>query len=181
MHRQVIIQHDGASSHIERNDPEVLIHARQGVWNISLETQPAKSPDTNVLDLTFFRALQSKQWSLGSETTIDRLINQVLHAFRDFEPQKINFGFLTLQCCLDDMMAANGGNDYRIRHMGKEVMLRNGTLPRTIGASESALNVFILFSGDAAGDMIDIGDDDEDDDDAVHQMIQAEQEVEAAV
>jgi hypothetical protein len=30
-----------------------MIHANQGVWDISLETQPAKSPDTNVLDLSF--------------------------------------------------------------------------------------------------------------------------------
>ncbi len=53
MNRRVIIQHDGASAHVEHNDPEFMIHANQGVWDISLETQPAKCPDTNVLDLSF--------------------------------------------------------------------------------------------------------------------------------
>jgi hypothetical protein len=44
-----------------------------------------------------FRALQAKQWSLGSETTIDGLIAQVLQAFAEFKPRKIDCGFLTLQ------------------------------------------------------------------------------------
>ncbi len=55
---QIIIQQDGASSHIEDNDAAFDAVARTGLWNISLETQPAKSPDLNVLDLSFFRALQ---------------------------------------------------------------------------------------------------------------------------
>jgi hypothetical protein len=172
MNRRVIIQHDGALAHIEHNDPVFMIHANQGVWDISLETQPAKSPDTNVLDLSFSRALQSKQWSLGSETTIDGLIRQVLHAFTEFEAQKIKFGFLTLQCCLDDLLASHGGNDYSICHIGKSAMLRNGTLPQTIGASENALHVYNLFSGHA-GDVDAPGDKDPGDNnaDAVQHMV----------
>jgi hypothetical protein len=75
------------------------LHAKQGVWNICLETEHAKSPDTNVLDLSLFRAraLQARQWSLGSETTIDGLVAQVLQAFQDFKPSKIDCGLLTLQ------------------------------------------------------------------------------------
>ena len=76
MNRTVVIQHDGASAHIGENDQEFNLHAKHGVWNLCLETQPAKSPDTNVLDLSFFRALQAKQWSLGPETTIEGLIIQ---------------------------------------------------------------------------------------------------------
>jgi hypothetical protein len=86
LNRTVVIQHDGASCHIEDNDVQFNQAAKQGVWNICLEKQPAKSPDTNVLDLSFYRALQVKQWSLGSETTIDGLIAQVLQAFAEFEP-----------------------------------------------------------------------------------------------
>jgi hypothetical protein len=103
-----------ASCHIESNDVQFNQAAKQGVWNICLEKQPAKSPDTNVLDLSFYRALQVKQWSLGSETTIDGLIAQVLQAFAEFEPRKIDCGFLTLQTCLNDIMEVNGGNHYKI-------------------------------------------------------------------
>ena len=96
MNRTVVIQQDGASAHIAENDQEFNLHAKQGVWNICLEPQPAKSPDTNVLDLSFFRALQAKQWSLGPESTIEGLIaTKVLWAFDEFDPRKIDCGFLT--------------------------------------------------------------------------------------
>ena len=42
--RDITIQHDGASSHIEDDDPEFAEVASAGNWNIKLETQPAKSP-----------------------------------------------------------------------------------------------------------------------------------------
>ena len=86
-------------------------------------TQAPKSPDTNVCDLSFFRALQSEQWRNGVEDSIDGLIAQVLTTFERFNERKNDFGFLTLQCCLDDILIRNGGNDYSIRHMGKERML----------------------------------------------------------
>jgi hypothetical protein len=114
LNRTLVIQHDGASCHIKGNDVQFDQAAKQGVGNICLEKQPAKSPDTNVLDLSFFRALQAKQWSLGFEATIYGLIAQVLHAFEEFEPRKIDCGCLTLQTCLNDMMEVNGGNDYKI-------------------------------------------------------------------
>ena len=135
--RRVIIQQDGASSHIPSWDPEFRYHATQGQWNISLETQPAKSPDTNVLDLSFFRALQSAQWGLGCVgNNIDALIAQVRRAFALFEPRKIDFGFLTLQTCLDEILGVHGDNDYTLPHIGKEQMLNAGILPERIAASE---------------------------------------------
>ena len=92
----------------------------------------------------FFRALQAKQWSLGSETTIDGLlITQVLRAFGEFEPRRIDCGFLTLQTCLNDMMDVNGGNDYKVRHFGKQAILRAlGYVPRSFRATDKALQVY---------------------------------------
>jgi hypothetical protein len=174
LNRTVVIQHDGASCHIEDNDVQFNQAAKQGVWNICLEKQPAKSPDTNVLDLSFFRALQAKQWSLGSETTIDGLIAQVLQAFAEFEPRKIDCGFLTLQTCLNDMMEVNGGNDYKIRHLGKQALLRQfGYIPRSFQATAQALEVYQMFTGDGR-EIHDSGDDNSDagaGDGAVEQMI----------
>ena len=115
---------------------------RTGTWDISILTQAPKSPDTNVCDLSFFRALKSKQWRSGVEDTIKGLISEVLRAFESFDERKNDFGFLTLQCCLDDILICNGGNDYSIRHMGKERMLREGILPERIEASEAAVRTF---------------------------------------
>ena len=89
-------------------------------WEIRLETQPPKSPDTNVLDLSFFRALQSAQWALDSETTIDGLIRQTMQVFREFEPRKIDYVFLTLQCCLDDILVRLGGKQLQDQAHGKK-------------------------------------------------------------
>ena len=64
--QNILIQQDGASSHIDEDDPEFVAVRVTGVWNIRLMTQSPKLPDLNVLlDLSFFRALQSKQWSNG--------------------------------------------------------------------------------------------------------------------
>jgi hypothetical protein len=104
-------------------------------------TQPAQSPDTNLLDLSFFRALQSAQWDHGFATEIDGLIAQVVRAYDEFPTRKINFGFLTLQSCLDEILCSNGGNTYSIPHMGKEKLLRAGTLPLRVRASPQAMSV----------------------------------------
>ena len=139
--RKILIQQDGAPAHIFANDVEFGRHARAGNWNIRIETQPAKSPDTNVLDLSFFCALQSHQWKSPRQNSIDGLIQQVLQSFRNFEPRKIDFGFLTLQPVLDDILCCHGDNDFKIAHIGKERLLQNGELPTRIEASEEAAAV----------------------------------------
>jgi hypothetical protein len=151
---------DGASSHIKQNDPAFVDAATQGNWNITLLTQPAQSPDTNLLDLTFFRALQSKQWDNGFENEINGLIAQVLRANNEFLPRKIDFGFLTLASCMDEILCSNGDNIYSIPHMGKERLLQAGTLPVRVTASPNAIAVARLVMGvDAHSDVDDDSDD----------------------
>jgi hypothetical protein len=142
---RITIQHDGASAHIEDNDVEFREHARNPLWEISILTQPAKSPDLNVLDLSFFRALQSEQWRSAREFTIGGLVNQVLAAFERFEVRKIDFGFLTLQSCMDDILKVDGGNAYSIRHMGKEALLRAGELPVALTVTDEAMEIYELM------------------------------------
>ena len=71
-----MLQQDGASAHIDENDPQFVAAAMSGNWNISLMTQSPKLLDLNVLDLSFFRALQSKLWSNGHTETVDQLIEK---------------------------------------------------------------------------------------------------------
>jgi hypothetical protein len=52
-----VIQQDGESSHIDEGNAAFVEVAQTGIWNITLETQPPKLLDLNVLDLSFFRAL----------------------------------------------------------------------------------------------------------------------------
>jgi hypothetical protein len=119
--RDVTIQQDGASLHIRQNDPAFLEATTARNWSIKLLTQPAQSPDTTLLDLTFFRALQSSQWDHGFAYEINGLVQQVTRAYRDFPTRRIDFGFLTLQSCLEQILLSNGGSTYDIPHMGKRV------------------------------------------------------------
>jgi hypothetical protein len=168
LNRDIVLQQDGASAHIKADDLEFGITARQGLWNINILTQAPKSPDTNICDLSFFRALQSEQWRSGEENTIDGLIAQVLAAFVRFDARKNDFGFITLQCCLDDILIRNGGNDYSIRHMGKERMLREGILPVRVQASDAAIASYNFFMEPPAHlhDSESSSDEDAGDDDA---------------
>ena len=44
---------------------KILAAGATGTWNITIWTQPARSPDLNINDLAFFHALQSDYWELG--------------------------------------------------------------------------------------------------------------------
>jgi hypothetical protein len=152
----ITVQQDGASAHLLPNDFVFAAAAQDENWNIVLLTQPAQSPDLNVCDLSFFRALQSDQWRLRAANDIDGLIAQVLEALRLFDDRKLDFGFLTLQCCLDDVLLCVGGNNYQIRHMGKTALLAAGNLPLRIEATPNAVALArqVLFPGvfEVAGD-----------------------------
>jgi len=164
----VTIQQDGASSHIDDNDEEFTVHARNQLWKIHLLIQPAKSPDLNVLDLSFFRSLQSEQWRSGVENTVDGLIRQVLAAFQRFEPRKIDFGFLSLMQCMDNILKIHGGNHYRMSHMGKEVLLRAGELPLRLSVSDESIEAYNVMMAAPPED----SDSDDSDDDEERRMIQ---------
>ncbi len=83
--RNITIQQDGAPAHIDEDDAVFVAAATDGLWNIKLQTQPPKSPDLNLLDLSFFCALQSHQWRSGFENNINELVAQVQLAFATFE------------------------------------------------------------------------------------------------
>jgi hypothetical protein len=62
INQSIFIQQDNAPSHLEVNDPVFCEAAKQGGFDIRLIGQPPKSPDMNILDLGFFRAIQSIQY-----------------------------------------------------------------------------------------------------------------------
>jgi hypothetical protein len=58
----IFIQQYNAPSHLEVNDPVFCEAAKQGGFDIRLIGQPLNSLDMNILDLGFFRAIQSIQY-----------------------------------------------------------------------------------------------------------------------
>ena len=56
---RIQLQQDGAKSHILEDDVEFKEAVQQIGLNLTVFTQAPNSPDTNILDLSFFRAIQS--------------------------------------------------------------------------------------------------------------------------
>ena len=139
--RNVWLQHDNATSHFKADHEPFLVAGSALGWNIRLTPQPPNSPDLNINDLAFFRALQSNQWDSVEDAREDKdsLIEAVLAAYEDFPPKLLNFSFLTLAGCMEEILQSHGDNIYKIPHMRKEVLHRMGLLPKQVHATEASI------------------------------------------
>ena len=104
--------------------------------NLTLLTQSPNSPDTNILDLGFFRVIQS--FNNDCPANEEEVIKSVEKAYGENPYHKLNRVWLTLQRCLNMIIENDGGNDYKIPHMGKESMERRGLLPGVLDVTPAA-------------------------------------------
>jgi hypothetical protein len=81
----------------------------------------------NVLDLCFFRSLQSLT-DTRAPNNIRELIYGVEEEYNDYEVDKLSRSFLTLQSCMIEVMKERGGIGYDIPHMNKDQLLAKGSL-----------------------------------------------------
>ncbi len=124
-------QQDNARPHIPSHDEEIRENGRKDGRNIVLYNQPANSPDFNFLDLGFFNAIQSLQHQAAAGN-IDDLLKAAETEFEELHPSKLGDTFLTLQKVIKCVMDFNGGNDYKIPHLKKQVRRRAGNEVSTI-------------------------------------------------
>ena len=127
----IFIQQDNARTHVPCDDEEFCRAATQDGFGIRLMYQPPNSPDINVLDLGFFSAIQSLHYKKCLKTT-DELVSSVMRLYEDFSVVKSNRIFLTLQLSMVDTMILKGSNNYKIEHLNKEMLERQGRLPSVI-------------------------------------------------
>ena len=79
---------------------------------------------------------------------MDELIEAVLITFDEFELMTLNFGWLTFfGCCYDDVVTTHRDNYYKIRNMGNEKVLCNGTQLEALVLSDDALELFDVMGG----------------------------------
>ena len=135
--RVIRIQQDGPNSHILPTDAEWNQGLReQGLHNkIILYTQPANSPDLNINDLGLLRALDAS-YKRNVPKSYDDIIKMVRQVYEDYPMKKINYIYLTLMSCLNEIIECGGDNDYSIPHLGKDKLEREGNLPETLEVSE---------------------------------------------
>ncbi|XP_050233452.1 uncharacterized protein LOC126681939 [Mercurialis annua] len=129
--KTIMIQQDNAKPHLDINDFAFTTAANTDGFKISLYCQPPNSPDMNVLDLGFFRAIDSLQHQ-EAPTTIDQFIMAVENAYQNFPEAELNNIFLTLQSCMVEVMKVYGGNNYKIPHMKKHSLMRKGELKECV-------------------------------------------------
>ncbi|KAL6568026.1 hypothetical protein OROHE_003710 [Orobanche hederae] len=124
----IIIQQDNARPHIQDSDPEFRVAAESDGFNIHLVCQPPNSPDLNVNDLGWFRALQSLQVETASYN-VDELVEAVATSFLNLQHTKLNNVFLSLQNVMVEIMKVRGHNNYSLPHMKKATLIKEGRLP----------------------------------------------------
>lgn len=137
--KSVKIQQDGAKSHIEDDDEEWLQAVEELGVNVKLYTQAAQSPDLNINDLAFFRSIMSLKKRAAPRTAFE-LIDAVKAAYEEYPPEKINRMWLTLQAVMNEIIEADGNNDFKLPHMNKKKLEREDRLPVVLEVTESVAN-----------------------------------------
>ena len=139
-----MIQQDGAPAHMLQNDEEFAAAANQQRLNVKLYTQPANSPDLNVLDLGLFRALQSANDEAPEE--VEDLIQSVLDTYEGYEVENCNFIWLSLQMLMNAIIQEAGNNKYKLGHMNKKKKAREGTLETAVKVCDEGMEILLRES-----------------------------------
>ena len=87
-------------------------------WDIGFKCQPANSPDCNMLNLAFFRAIQSLQYQKCPKNIGD-VIAHVHKAFAKLPLDVCRKFWMTAQIVMNQILIHQGNNDYKLPHNGK--------------------------------------------------------------
>ncbi|ETV88712.1 hypothetical protein H257_00231 [Aphanomyces astaci] len=132
------ITKDNARPHVPPCDTDIVAACQSGGWDMQLKFQPPNSPDLNVLDLGFFRAIQTLQ-EKNTSRCIDEIVAATEQAWSEVCMQTLNNNFLTLQACMRETICAQGNNNYKIPHCGKAKLLARGLLPQVLAVDNEVV------------------------------------------
>ena len=127
----VVIQQDGAGGHIKAHDEEFAAAVEELGINVSLQTQPAQSPDLNINDLAFFPSIASLMKKKAYKDKLE-LIDEVKREYDNYPPDTLNRMWLTHMMVMNEILKSNGHNDYKLPHLKKCALEKQGRLPSTI-------------------------------------------------
>ncbi|XP_058216712.1 uncharacterized protein LOC131327578 [Rhododendron vialii] len=141
-HETIFIQQDNAKLHIQPFDLQFVETATKDGFDIRFSNQPPSSLDMNVLDLGYFRAIQSLQHQEVPKT-VDALVNAAEKSFEELLADSLNRVFVSLQACMVEVMKVHGVSNYKLPHNEKNQLIRSAMLPSQLecesGIVESAL------------------------------------------
>ena len=113
--------------------------AKKKGFKIEVRSQPASSPDFNILDLGFFNAIQALK-DKESCKDVDALVGAVERAFWNQPKETLDNVFLSLQMVMQESLRVDGGNNYKLKHMGKAKLRKAGLCPTSINC-DPELNI----------------------------------------
>ncbi|KAE8896586.1 hypothetical protein PF003_g19167 [Phytophthora fragariae] len=141
----ITIQQDNASPHIDTKDSAFCAAVDALDLNVVLKFQPPNSPDLNCLDLGAFHAIQARQ-QLRSPRTLAELVAATIEAYWELPDETLNNIFLSLQCAMESCIREQGENTYKLTHMAKAKLRREGRLPLTIAYSDYTVSVIRVLA-----------------------------------
>ncbi|ETV75547.1 hypothetical protein H257_10362 [Aphanomyces astaci] len=101
--KAVKIQQDNARPHVPPSDVDVVAACKADGWDMEVVFQPPNSPDLNVLDLGFFRAIQALQAEKHS-SSLEEIVAATDAAWDVVSTKTLNKNCLTLQRCLQEVL-----------------------------------------------------------------------------
>ncbi|XP_021749691.1 uncharacterized protein LOC110715416 [Chenopodium quinoa] len=129
--KDIWIQKDNARPHQIPRDEEFVSACQSNGFNIQFIYQPPQSLNLNVLDLGLFNVIQSLQYQSFPKNLVE-LINRVKEAYELFNPVLNKHCWITLQCCMEEILNHLGGNNFTPPHKGKKRLERIGLLPEQL-------------------------------------------------
>ena len=139
MSRTIYIQQDGARNHIREDDEKFNKALTEMEIDAKLYTQTPNSPDVKLLDLGFFQAIKS--FNNSSPRNEEELIQLVQDAYENYPWHKLNWTWLPLQSCFNQIILPHGDNDYSIEHISKAKLERQGQLPDVLDVVDDCKNL----------------------------------------
>ena len=79
------------------------------------------------MDLGSFNAIQTLKYKTKTNT-YQQLLDAVETAFKEQDPLKLTDVFLTLRVVMQQIICQGGGNDYKIQHVNKKKLRKEGSL-----------------------------------------------------
>ncbi|KAK9725658.1 hypothetical protein RND81_05G160500 [Saponaria officinalis] len=142
--KEITIQQDNVKPHLSGKEKDFIEAATSDGFNIKLTQQPAMSPDLNILDLGFFRSIQSLQ-DENQAKNVEELVKNVQDAYERETVECLDNVWLSLQACMVEMMKMKGHNNYKLPHLRKAAQRLQGTLPRDLVVDEELVKECIQF------------------------------------
>jgi hypothetical protein len=136
---RVVVQQDNAGPHIAPDDQDFIEAVEDSGWSVNLEFQPPNSPDFNINDLGFFKAIQSICQE-DVPRNVDELIHSVTQAYAQYPAERLNNIWLSHQQAMIQSLLSRGNNVYKLAHMKKEKLLREGHLPDQLAITMDLYN-----------------------------------------